>query len=263
MLGPLSLIRVCIFLWDVLSRPRNTVLIEDGGTAHFRLCTDCPSGRRINTDCPSGDHGETTIIKYGSVKDIPSITSRQKSKRVKSTRNSDVLHNPPNMQSGSGGSLHGGLAEEPLTEEWTNVPVKIRSVHRNAKEAVFTDSFHRIATLNVNSINNIKFRYLTDYLIKANNCVVALTELVSENSELNHLLGRDNRFPILSDNRCKRVGLMVPKYLEHCFEIIDTFSVSQFRKRKSQSVCQTTTFRFSYSKIMEVITVVYLAPDAN
>ena len=98
---------------------------------------------------------------------------------------------------------------------------------------------------------------------KANNSVVALTELTSEASELNNLLQRDTRFPILNENSCKRVGLMVPKHLEPCFEIVDTFTITQSRKRKSQTVCQTTTFRFSYSKIIEVITVVYCAPDAT
>ena len=98
---------------------------------------------------------------------------------------------------------------------------------------------------------------------KAKNCMVALTELVNDQAELNNLLARDTRFPVLNDNRCKRVGLMVPKYLEHCFQIVDAHSIKQFRKRKSQAVAQITTFKFSYNTIVEYISVVYMAPDAS
>ena len=154
-------------------------------------------------------------------------------------------------------------AIEPLPTTEVGTTILGHTTNEKAMEVKIKDNYHRILMLNVNSMNDTKFKYLANYMLEAKNCMIALTELVSETSELNNLLARDNRFPILSDNSCKRVGLMVPKYLHHCFEIIDTHNIKQFRKRKSQSVCQLTTFRFSYSKIVEVITVVYCAPDAS
>ena len=122
---------------------------------------------------------------------------------------------------------------------------------------------HRIYTLNVNSLNDEKFDYLKNFLTKNTNSMIALTELVSENSELNNFLACDSRFPILNDNRCKRVGLMIPKYLENYFEIVDVFTVKQARKRKSQTISQVVTFKFQYQKIKEYISVVYQAPDVK
>ena len=123
--------------------------------------------------------------------------------------------------------------------------------------------FHSILTLNVNSIDQKKYSYLVEFLKKKTNSIVAITELVNTQSELNNLLSQNSKFPILNHDSAKRVGLMIPKYLESCFVIVDTFNVKQARKRKSQNVCETTTFKFTYGKIIEVITVVYCAPDAT
>ena len=56
---------------------------------------------------------------------------------------------------------------------------------------------------------------------------------------------------------------MVPKFMKNFFQIVDATTIQQSRKQKSQSVGQITTFRFNYKNIIEYISVIYLAPDAN
>ena len=163
-----------------------------------------------------------------------------------------------------------GTIDSAVNNGWTTVVSKRnrrkqrqQRLDQRTRDVLVDDKYHRILTLNVNSIDDRKYNYLANFLKNAKNSVVAITELVSDQSVLNNLMAQHSRFPILNHNSAKRVGLMIPKHLESCFEIVDTFSVKQARKRKSTSVCQTTTFKFSYGKIIEVITVVYCAPDAT
>ena len=165
-------------------------------------------------------------------------------------------------------AVHTRSPPKPENDGWVTVLSKAdkRNARRRSKTTgshTKSGNYHRILTLNVNSINDKKLCYLADYLMRNPNSVIAITELVSENSELNNLIRSNSKFPILNHNSAKRVGLMIPKYLESCSEVVDTFNVIQLRKRKSQTVCQTTTFKLTFGKIVEVITVVYCAPDAT
>ena len=125
-----------------------------------------------------------------------------------------------------------GTVTPSITSGWTTVVSKRdrrkQRQHRldqRAQDVLVHDKYHRILTLNVNSIDDRKYNYLANFMKKAKNSMVTITELVSDQSVLNNLMAQHSRFPILNHNAAKRVGLMIPKHLESCFEIVDTFSV--------------------------------------
>ena len=122
----------------------------------------------------------------------------------------------------------------------------------------------RIALLNINSINDRKFRFCSSYISRNNNTIYALTELVAESGHtLDRFLNNHSSYPIISDPETRRVGITIPKFLYKKFRILDTWFLLQKRERNSQKICHTTTYQYSDKSSDIVFTVVYIAPDAN
>ena len=120
-----------------------------------------------------------------------------------------------------------------------------------------------IGLWNVNSINQQKFDYCTEYLGIAKNSILCLTELSSENRDTIHILAKNSEFPILTHPENKRVGIMIPSFLKDRVEIIDFWSWSQSRRRNSNRAVQLTAFKVNLSSIIITIVIVYAAPDTN
>jgi hypothetical protein len=79
---------------------------------------------------------------------------------------------------------------------------------------------------------------------------LAITELVvNENTSIPTWLHNHDRYPVLSHDDCPRVGLMIPKYLENQFQVLEAIPITQDRKRNSNKVCQITVFKYNDSKI--------------
>ena len=120
--------------------------------------------------------------------------------------------------------------------------------------------------LNVNSLDAEKFTACTNILKNQNMCWLALTELIKPSKDptaLDRFLSKHNSYPILTDNSCQRVGLMVPKYLEKKYSILEAKFFLQRRKQSCQKVCQIVTYKFETSNLLQHISVVYRAPDSD
>ena len=119
-----------------------------------------------------------------------------------------------------------------------------------------------IGLLNVNSINDAKFEYLTKRMEKEWCFLTVITELSSEKSDTIRLLEKHKKYPIVTDPENRRVGLMIPKlWRDHC-EIVDTWNRSCKRKQSSQIAAQCTTYRITLSTFVCTISAVYIVPDA-
>ena len=121
----------------------------------------------------------------------------------------------------------------------------------------------RLGLWNCNSINQKKLDFAISYLNKTKPAFLALTELTSDNSDIHHWLSKNPDYPILTWHDNRRVGLMIPAYLESKIEVIDGWSTTQKRKRKSQKICQITLYQVKMPSDEFVIAVGYLAPDAS
>ena len=139
-----------------------------------------------------------------------------------------------------------------------------RRSYRSSDKNDVTKNNLRIVLLNINSINDKKFHFCSNYMNENKNSIYALTELVAESSHtLDTFLNNHSSYPIISDTATRRVGIMIPKFLQQKFKILDTWFLLQSRDRNSQKICHTTTYQYSDRSSNIVFTVVYIAPDAN
>ena len=147
---------------------------------------------------------------------------------------------------------------------------KGKSVKRNSRTDPESDKFLgscQIGTWNANSISKPKFEYATRNLIGNTNSsdgFLAITELSKTDTNLVNFVNSHPDYPIFSDPKNYRVGLMTSKFLAPYVKIVDVWQYNmEKRKVKSNTACQMTTYGVKVNKVNITIAVVYLVPDAD
>ena len=163
-----------------------------------------------------------------------------------------------NGSAGNDGSKKHHRCPESSKPKLTTVfPSRLSASHKD------TSKDCRIGLWNCNSMNNSKFEYAIKFVSAKRNSLLAITELASENTLLAGWLSNHSQFPIISCPDNKRVGLMVPRFLHDCVEIVDSWQYREKRRVQSEISCQITTFRVTLPGNVLSISVVYLVPDAS
>ena len=184
---------------------------------------------------------------------------------------------PPNfsLSEGSGSSLRAirevcctdnlseGASADLLRGLQRPAPTNVSEAAAGSRERRALSLF-RVGLLNVNSMNQAKFKYITDFLKDSEySSIMAITELtVKTNSELNNLLSNHSDFPTFVHEECPRVGLMVPNRLSEKVKVVDHYFSKQIRKG-SEISAQLTVFELDLSTSKMYFCVVYLVPDAK
>ena len=126
----------------------------------------------------------------------------------------------------------------------------------------------RIGLLNINSIGqerngkSDKLDWIHNFLSKDQVSILAITEYINqENCPLNSRLMNHDKFPILTHNDVKRVGLAIPEFLRTKFTIDDQFFLTQDRKQKSDKIVQILTVSYKNDSVQFTLSICYFAPD--
>jgi len=119
----------------------------------------------------------------------------------------------------------------------------------------------QVGCWNANSISGTKFEYGIKNLMDG---FLAITELSKSDTNLVNFVNSHPDYPIISDPKNYRVGLMTSKYLSQYVKILDVWQYNmKKRKVKSNTACQMTTYGVRVNRVNFTISVVYLVPDAD
>ena len=181
------------------------------------------------------------------------------------------LHTNSNEQSSSHTNREVG---KPITFSHKNIEETVGDAHnmlksnRAHKQLSTKKTYLEIGLWNCNSMNPKKHEYAKNFMKSSNFRVLCLTELTSENCLLANFLFHDPEYSVISSDNT-RVGIMVPSAIKSKVKIVDNWNLEQIRRkikgkdRKSDIICQMTTFKIDNSIFQFHVCVVYLAPDFN
>ena len=145
--------------------------------------------------------------------------------------------------------------EYPLEEQ---ISENSMMVHKKSKD------FMCVGVWNVNSIDDKKYEYIQNFLDKPQCSFAILTEMTSESSDTIFLLDKLKAYCIVSCDKNRRVGLIIPKFWKDNVEVVDSWRCTQDRKKRISNVAvQATTYRLSFSTKVLHVTGVYIVPDAS